>query len=280
MRRNHWTCSKFADWLRGTPKLRYGTAEEWAGWHKLAKNAHSFRYWLAEEALDKAQDFVLWPIDKIYDFKYYINNRFVTKTHQLTAHPSDIRPGEWSDYGNRILPCLFNEFVNFVEVELAWANIMWQNKKYRKKFNVPFWAVGWWRVRAWRSKESGLAYLDWASNLIFTSDEVNDSDPRYATPTPQAVAAKEVLDLYEWWTLTRPSRPEPMEVSGWSAICDRRRENSDESDKWWSLMLNDDSDREESTAAIKLMDEIEKQYEEEDTEMLIRLIKVRQHLWT
>ena len=34
--RNYWTCSKFADWLRGTPKLGAATAEEWRDWHKTA----------------------------------------------------------------------------------------------------------------------------------------------------------------------------------------------------------------------------------------------------
>ena len=32
--------------------------------------------------------------------------------------------------------------------------------------------------------------------------------------------------------------------------------------------------------ALKKCDEIEKQYDDEDTEMLIRLVRVRKHLWT
>jgi hypothetical protein len=30
--KNYWSCSKFADWLRGMPKLEAGTIEEWNAW--------------------------------------------------------------------------------------------------------------------------------------------------------------------------------------------------------------------------------------------------------
>ena len=113
---NYWSCTPFADWLRGTKKLSAGTSEEWDDWTTAAQMKHNFRYWLAEEGLGHIQDFVTWPVRKIYDVKYYINNRWVTRTHSLTAHARDIKPGAWRDVGNRFLPCLFNELVDFVEV--------------------------------------------------------------------------------------------------------------------------------------------------------------------
>lgn len=48
MKYEYWSCSKFADCLRGTPKIHSGTAEEWNGWEKTAK-VKKERYWLAEE---------------------------------------------------------------------------------------------------------------------------------------------------------------------------------------------------------------------------------------
>ena len=117
--RNYWTCTKFADWIRGTTKLSAGTSEEWHEWEKRAKADYPIRWWLAEEGLDILQKIVMFVPDKIYAVKYYINNRYITRTHSLTAHPKDIRPGQWCDVGNRFLPCLFNELVDFVEVELA-----------------------------------------------------------------------------------------------------------------------------------------------------------------
>jgi hypothetical protein len=37
MKYEYWSCSKFADWLRGTSKIHSGTAEEWNVWRKAAK---------------------------------------------------------------------------------------------------------------------------------------------------------------------------------------------------------------------------------------------------
>ena len=116
-RTHYWSCSEFADWLRGTAKPKFETGEGWRKWRHAAKNKHPFRYWLAEEVLDKIQNFIWHPVDTLYDLKYYINNRWVTRTHALTAHPKDIKPGKWRDLGNRFLPCLFNELVDFVEHE-------------------------------------------------------------------------------------------------------------------------------------------------------------------
>ena len=101
----YWSCSKFADWLRGTKKLSAGTSEEWDDWTTAAQIKHNFRYWLAEEALGHIQDFVTAPARGIHSVKYYINNRWVSRTHGLTAHPRDIAPGQWRDVGNRFLPC-------------------------------------------------------------------------------------------------------------------------------------------------------------------------------
>ena len=119
---NYWSCTPFADWIRGTTKLKCGTSEEWHEWETRAKRDYPVRWWIAEEGLGHVQDFVTYPVRKLYDIKYYINNRWVTRTHALTAHRRDIAPGNWCDVGNRFLPCLFNELVDFVEVEQAWPH--------------------------------------------------------------------------------------------------------------------------------------------------------------
>ena len=150
MRNHYWTCSKFADWVRGTPKGSAKTSEGWDEWTDEAKRYNPIRYWLAEEGLDYAQRIVYFIPDKIYAIKYYINNRWVTRSHSLTAHPRDIKPGDWCDVGHRFLPCLFNELQDFVEVELAWWHIAWSDKEDRAKYNAPFYATGWFRWRTWR----------------------------------------------------------------------------------------------------------------------------------
>ena len=274
-RHNYWSCTKFADWVRGTPKRGALTSDGWAEWEDEAKGYHPVRYWIAEEALDAIQNFIWWPVDKIYDVKYYVNNRFVTRTHCLTAHPRDIKPGQWQDVGNRFLPCLFNELVDFIEIETAWHHIAW-DEEARKKYRAPFWASGWFRWRVWRCPQAGLDHLEWEMTLTNT-DWCDKDDPEYGKPTHQAIKAKELKELYTWWKEVYPNRPDAHEISGWSAYCDAKRDLND-----GRLFGSKETSelRKQGDKALKLTSKIEKQYEDEDEHMMIRLIKVRNGLWT
>ncbi len=276
-RSHYWSCSKFADWVRGIEKGGAKTGRGWHEWEKEAKTKYPIRYWIAEEALDAVQNFIWWPVDKIYDLKYYINNRWVSRTHCLTASPNDIRPGSWCDVGNRFLPCLFNELVDFVEVELAWWHIAWSDKNERQKYNAPFWATGWFRWRTWRCAQAGLDNLEWQRNLVWKEDECESGSPNIGQPTYQAVKAQEILELYKWWTEVYPNRPDPHDASGWTAHCDRRR-----SEDRHFLDLEDRTPEEtaETHRLLDLCHEIEEQQKQEDEDMMIRLIKIRNSLWT
>jgi len=274
---NYWTCSKFADWLRGTPKPAAASSEGWHEWNETAKAAHPFRFWLADDALDRLQIIICWPITTLHAIKYYINNRWVTHTHSLTAHPKDIKRGEWRDVGYRFLPCLFNELVDYVELELAWWNIAWDEEAH-KKYKAPRYASGWFRWRTWRSPEAGLANLEWQRKLIMNEEMgVNPDNPEYGKPTSQAIAAKEILDLYTWWTETYRNRPDVYEASGWSQYCEASRIanggrlNFSEKSEELQKMCDTSSE---------LLTKLEKEYEEEDEQMMIRLIKIRNSLWT
>ena len=151
----------------------------------------------------------------------------------------------------RILPCLFDTLVDFVELELA--------SMYGSKH---------------RSAKAGIEYLDWASSLIFDDSWIEKTDPCYGMPTPQALGAREIKFLYEWYTVTYKNRPDPYDDSGWMDICDKNREEHE-----GLMFLDRESTLEEKTSLDNLRT-IEEQYEAEDTEMLIRLVKVRGHLWT
>ena len=276
MRSHYWTIGKFADWLRGTPKLKCGTSEEWQAWEEQAKTANPIRWWIAEEGLDYLQKFVYYIPDKLNDVRYYINNRWVSRSHSLTAHPRDIRPGDWSDVGSRFLPCLFNELVDFVEIEQAWHHCLWSDEM-KTKFNVPWYRSGWLRWRTWRCPEAGLEYLRWAMTL--TNEEFLDDDKKSeAVPTYQAKSAKEIIELYTWWTETYRNRPDPYEASGWTAVCEASRAANG-----GRLHFGTEKDpvlKKQSDKALKALHKIEAAYEKEDEAMMIRLIKIRQSLWT
>lgn len=273
MRANYWSCSKFADWLRGTAKLSAGTGREWTHWREQAQNKHPVRYWIAEEGLDHLQNFVNWPMDRLNDMRYYINNRWVSRSHQLTAHPRDIKPGSWRDVGDRFLPCLFNELVDFVEIESAWHHVLWDDEA-RKKYQVPWWRSGWLRWRTWRCPEAGIAHLQWASTL--TNKEFLEPGEKEEL-TYQAQSAREILELYTWWKEVYPNRPDVHDASGWSAYCEMRR------NKGYDFLDMEDKTPEDAELCRTALDktrEIEEAYNKEDEAMMIRLIKIRQSLWT
>ena len=273
----YWSCTKFADWLRGTPKISAGTSDEWHDWEENARKKHPIRYWIAEEGIDHIQDFITFPLRTVHSIKYYINNRWITRTHALTSHARDIRPGTWTDLGNRFLPCLFNELVDFVEIELAWWHIAWDGEE-RKKYQAPFWASGWWRFRTWRCAEAGIANLKWSMSLTVGEDwGVKEGEKGFGEPTHQAKNAKEIYDLYTWWKEVYPNRPDPHDASGWTGYCQEERELNG------GRLFGSKTTpalKKKSNQAIKLLRKIEAQYEKEDTDMLVRLIKVRNSLWT
>lgn len=274
-RSNYWSCSRFADWLRGTPKLSAGTSKEWRLWREAAKDTHPIRYWIVEEGLDYLQNFVNWPADRLNDVRYYINNRWVSHSHRLTAHPRDIKPGTWRDVGNRFLPCLFNELVDFVEIEQAWHHCLWSDEE-RKKYQVPWWRKGWLRWRTWRCPEAGLEYLRWASTL--TNEEFLDENEKHlAEPTYQAKAAKEIIELYTWWTEVYPNRPDVHDASGWTDYCESRRKDGVD---FFDMEDRTPEEAKRCREALDKSQELELQYAKEDEEMMIRLIKVRESLWT
>jgi hypothetical protein len=167
--------------------------------------------------------------------------------------------------------------VDFVEVESAWSHIAWGDKEARAKYDPPFYAFGWFRWRTWRCPQAGIDHLDWAMTL--TNEEWLEEDEKHkAEPTGQALRAKEIKELYTWWTVTYRNRPDPYEASGWTAACEASRIANGGKLNWGQE--KDPVLKKASDKAHKLLQKIEAAYEKEDEEMMIRLIKARDSLWT
>jgi hypothetical protein len=182
--------------------------------------------------------------------------------------------------GNRFLPCLFNELVDFVEIESAWSHIAWGDKEARAKYDPPFWASGWFRWRVWRCPQAGLDHLDWAMTLVMDENMgVKKDNPNFGKPTGQAERAREIKELYIWWTQTYRDRPDPYDASGWTEYCEASRIANG-----GKLSFSGHRDNPElkkmSDKSHKLLQKIEAAYEKEDEAMMIRLIKARDSLWT
>jgi hypothetical protein len=189
---NYWSCSNFANLIRGEEKPHALPWDEWQIWRQESAKKHPYRYWVAEEGLDFLQNIVNFPLDVYHTVEIYVRNRFVDKLHYLkTGLPA----GEYYDLDHRILHGIFNELIIFVESELAHTMKAYPERNY--KF-----------VKG-RCKQAGLDHLNWASQLIMNEDYgINPDDEDYGKPTHQAIIAKKVYELYTWW-LNRDNRIDP-----------------------------------------------------------------------
>lgn len=233
---NYWSCSNFANFIRGEEKPFALQFEEWEKWRETSAKKHPHRYWLAEEGLDFLQNVLNFPLDVYHTIEVYIRNRYIDKLHYLRT---GLTPGQYYDLDWRILNGLFNELVIYVESELAHTMKAYPDRNY--KF-----------VNG-KCKLAGLDHLNWAMNLNMNEDYgINPDDEDYGKPTHQAIVAKKVYELYSWWT-NRDDRVDPYTIF-----------TKEKDGKYY----------------YRKIAKMENSYEEEDTEKLIELIKIRSSLWT
>ncbi|NDC31041.1 MAG: hypothetical protein EBZ58_08940 [Bacteroidetes bacterium] len=252
----HWNCSKFADFIRGEKKPYALEWNKWTEWRDQQKKKRPIRYWLAEKGLSKLQNFFSFPLDIYCEVKYYIRNRWIDKTHYFQT---GLEPGHYYEFDHRLLHALFNELVIFVETE--YASMAKHNSINKKKKNYKF--------KNGRCSEAGLDYLNWESKLKYGSDwGITRKDPQYGKLTPQAISAQKIRELYLWWIEIRPNRPEPMKAAGLN--WDETKEENLFGGKVTRKELSE----------FKKLEKIEKSYDDEDTKMLLELIKIRKEIWT
>lgn len=274
LRGRYWSNSKFAAWiykLAGAPKpLQSGTAREWRHYKQHTKTFYPISYWIVEEGLDKLQDFVNIPGDFLYNIRIYLVNRFITRSH---IAPTQLKKGVWHEVEEVLLHSMFELLVDFIEVQKAHMMTLGDTSAR------PWWSKSkWTNWGRFRSRELGLKHLEWEMTLTNAEWIEPGETPEL---TSQAVSAKEQLDLYLWWKDVRPNRPDPYDESGWSAYCEyKRQKNPDEVMALLSDEFETAEERQMSREALDKTHEMEQAYEKEDQEMMIRLIKIRRHLWT
>jgi hypothetical protein len=131
---------------------------------------------------------------------------------------------------------------------------------------MPFYYV----MFPYRDPAAGVKHLEWASTLD------DPTLPPHEQCIHQAVSAREILILYKWWIETRPARKEYVI---------RRYEKTSKLDK---DMLDDflfdparrsAADYDEFTKDMAKKERQEEKWDKEDTNMLVRLMKIRQSLW-
>ncbi|NIM17785.1 MAG: hypothetical protein GTO45_37895 [Candidatus Aminicenantes bacterium] len=225
------------------------TWDEWRDWEDKARKK-KVRWFLADTFPFWCWKTFINPFEKA---KSWLRYRTVDRYHTIKT---TLKPGYY-DMDTRLLYAMFDMLVDFVELEKAWMNVVFTKRK-------PW--SGWGRTHWWRSRIEGLSYLEWEIGL---GDPNLPEEERHEQ---QAKNAQEIKYLYTWWKDVRPNRPDPAKVSGWDNVCDK-----------WNILSDKDNFEEKKSevdAALKKQDEIEKEYEDEDTRMMKRLIDVRKALWT
>ena len=292
-RSNYWSNTKFADRIRRTfnvsKKPFAATMEGWDDWKD--ENKSKFGYWLAEEFLDDLQNVILYPSDLWHEIRVYIRNRFFDKTHLLTTN---LKPGEFHEFSTVMEHGLMEGLVDFIEIEKAHMHIISGALKRERALRMREWFLtgkkqeilldkikripSWRRFTSTRCPEAGIKYLEWEMTL--DSPEANKDWPDWQPPAEdvmtQARAAKEQFEIYNWWK-EYITRPDEMDISGWTTYCDELEK------KTGSIFRHHKETPEERARVKAMLDEmhnIEESRRNEETEMMIRLVKIRKHLWT
>lgn len=173
---SYWSSSAFAKWLRKKAGLTNPTALTLEGWdehEKQCKEKSPIVHYITDVFFNKVQRVVSLPWDIVYTLKCYHSN-VKNNSHVLDG---GLEKGQWYDLSYRILPCLFNELVKYIE------------------------------------KEKGLSTLEWEKSLVCDEHNGYDKDdPEYGQLTRQAVDAIEQESLYKWYKEVYLQRPDPHDV--------------------------------------------------------------------
>lgn len=245
------------------------TSDGWDEYNRKYKNTHPIMYFVFEVLIDDARALVTrFVVSPWSNFWNGLRKRFVT--HSTQVRIQGLEKHRYHDPSEILLHANFQVLVDFVEWEVGIFN---RPKWYNILRSIPIFG---YFIPPMRNAEEGLKHLEWESKLTFDSDwGVTENDAKWGKLTQQAIAAIEKRDLYLWWKNARPVRIDPMDLSGLTKYY------NDESVAGKSVFRA--KTEVESANWKKLSDEcsrIEKMYEDEDEVNLIRLIKIRQSLWT
>lgn len=244
------------------------SAATWDGWDDFKadfKAKAPVRYFFSKD-ISRWFNRPRWAIRAVLDwFRYRIVRYHVVDT--------GLEPGYY-DADTILLHSSFNILKDFVEVENAWMH--WCTST--KSTGLPWYAryVPFYVQFFFRDRGAGLEHLLWESDL---DRETPGKDKIEASQgVGQAEAAREIMMLYLWWTDIRPARKEP-EYPAELVEFDKTR---DDVLSWFSDRFINAHPKEYALFKRHCMEvhDMEEVWGEEDTEMFIRLVKIRNDLWT
>lgn len=230
---------------------------------EFRKNA-PVRYYLTRTMKRKYVYPIKW---KIRSLKEWIKYRTIDRYHVVRT---GLAPSYY-ETSERMLHANFLLLIDFVEVESAWSKYIWSDDIIKAGFVERRLSTLYYLFKPFHRPDLGIAHLEWASTL----DDPNL--PVHERNDAQAIAARETLNLYRWWTEGRKARvpieylPRKNRFGGIDFFDDDEDEDDTEAEKAFNA---------ERVARIHARHDQELDWQNEDTEMLVRLVKIRQSLWT
>jgi len=226
----------------------------WDSFYREFKREAPIRYWFKHNFRKK----YIMPITHRYTrISDWIRYRTYDRYHVVKT---GLEPGYY-DVQNTVLHVNFNILKEFVEVEQAWQSRCWSDAPQSwYELHIPFYHV----LFPFRDSELGVAHFKWAATLD------DPALPVHERSEAQARAAREVLELYNWWVNVRPARV---------AIIPRRTNSVlNDDDIFGSAATDEENDQYYKDLDAMNAQDIE--WDDEDEMMLIRFIKIRKSLWT
>jgi len=197
---------------------------------------------------------------KINDLSNWIRVRTYDRYHIINT---GLKP-DYQDISTQLLHSSFNLLKDFVEIEQSlhyyYYHSHYDEVKKDWKLKLPLYSH-----LFYRNPDYGIKHLEWESTLDDPTLPVNQRD------SEQAKKAREILILYRWW-IDRPNR--------------KQIDYCSYSDQGFPMgCLDDDFDKTaEDYVNYKnnmiLEDQQTEQWAQEDTDMLIRLVNIRDCLWS
>lgn len=238
------------------------TSRGWNLFSKEFKKEAPIRFWIDNTFRRNVILPIKWKYDAIHN---WFRVRTVRRLHVIST---GLTPGYYST-GERILHGNFNLLKNFVEIEQARATQRWSDDYEMSVWEryLPFYGL----LFPYRDPAAGIKHFEWAATLDDPTLPPGDQSVR------QARDAKEVLILYKWWITDRPGRteiPYPKRPPGKEVSLDVFSDDEDDQSeemKNYRQLRHDAMDKRIAQ---------ESAWEDEDSEMLIRLMKIRAGLWS
>lgn len=231
----------------------------WRLFNEEFKERAPVRYWLTHNFRHST----ILPIKrKLVSMNRWVGYRTYDRYHVLKT---GLPPGYYS-VSTQMLNVNFNLLKDFVEVETAWHQYSWSEEIKRASWAeryLPFYYF----FMGFRRPDMGIKHLAWASTLD------DPALPPHERCDHQARAARETLELYNWWTVTRPNRKD-IQIPLYS---DQGLGAMSSLDKAFNKNATDYKAHKKAMARQVKQEE---DWVKEDNKMLMRLMKIRDTLWT